>query len=197
MTFATPVNPFILPSIVGCIILLPELTLLMTRHSRPHSATAEDRSSLIYLWGTILASILLAIPFAYYQIPLSLQFELEGPGLFFTFLTLLIGFLLRGWSIHTLGQFFTVNVALHKKHRLVTDGPYALIRHPSYTGLLLEFLALALTYQNAISLCIIMLPAFIVLLQRITIEERLLEDTLGEEYQSYQHQTCVLFPFLY
>jgi protein-S-isoprenylcysteine O-methyltransferase Ste14 len=152
---------------------------------------------LIYLWGTILASILVAIPLAYYQIPLSLQFELDGPGMVFTFIALLIGFLLRWWSIRTLGQYFTVNVASHKVHRLVTDGPYALIRHPSYTGLLLEFLALALTFQNALSLCIILLPAFIALLQRILIGERLLEDTLGDEYRSYRHQTCVLFPFLY
>lgn len=197
MVNATQLNPFILPSIVGCIILIPELALLITRHSRTHSATAADRLSLVFLWSIILSSIVVAIPFAFFQIPQLLHFELDVSGIVLMFVTLCSGLILRCWSIRTLGEFFTVNVAFHQKHRLVSRGPYAWIRHPSYTGLILEFFALALTYQNVISLCIIMLPTLYALLQRITIEERVLEEALGEEYRSYQHQTAVLFPFLY
>ena len=44
------------------------------------------------------------------------------------------GGLLRVWCHRTLGRFFTWQVAVRDGHRLVTDGPYALARHPSYTG---------------------------------------------------------------
>ena len=45
------------------------------------------------------------------------------------------GALLRKWCYVTLGRLFTFEVSIMPKHQLVVSGPYAWIRHPSYTGL--------------------------------------------------------------
>jgi protein-S-isoprenylcysteine O-methyltransferase Ste14 len=42
----------------------------------------------------------------------------------------------RLWAFQTLGRHFTFELALLKNHELITKGPYAIVRHPSYTGLL-------------------------------------------------------------
>src|SRR4051794_37745232 len=134
----TPMHPAILACTVGFLVLAPELVLLITRFSRTKSAVRADRSSLLQLWSTILASLALAAPFGYFQAPEVFSFELGAVGLALTFGLLAAGLGLRWWAIRTLGKFFTVDVAVHKEHRLVTAGPYAWLRHPSYTGLLMQ-----------------------------------------------------------
>jgi len=50
--------------------------------------------------------------------------------------TLLItGGLFRLWAMNHLGRFFTFTLSIRERHQLITDGPYAIVRHPSYTGL--------------------------------------------------------------
>ena len=57
------------------------------------------------------------------------------------------GLILRWWAIITLGRFFTVDVTIEKDHELVERGPFRIVRHPSYTGVLLAFVGLALSLQ--------------------------------------------------
>ena len=52
---------------------------------------------------------------------------------------LLSGLTIRWSSIVTLGRLFTVDVAIRQDHALVQHGLYRLVRHPSYSGLLLAF----------------------------------------------------------
>ncbi|HEY4257482.1 MAG TPA: isoprenylcysteine carboxylmethyltransferase family protein [Candidatus Udaeobacter sp.] len=61
------------------------------------------------------------------------MFAFVGVVLFVT------GLLLRWWAIITLGRFFTVDVTIEKDHELVERGPFRMLRHPSYTGVLLAF----------------------------------------------------------
>ena len=44
------------------------------------------------------------------------------------------GAALRAWSIVTLGRFFQYQIRIQAEHRVVTNGPYRYVRHPSYTG---------------------------------------------------------------
>ena len=52
------------------------------------------------------------------------------------------GLILRWWAIIMLGRFFTVDVTIEKDHELVERGPFRIVRHPSYTGVLLAFVGL-------------------------------------------------------
>ncbi len=197
MTYESRPDPVLLTAIVMALILLPELIIHLVRQSSASSSKRVDDSSLASIWVTIVTAIVIAVPFGYYLIPESLFFQLDPTGVIVMFSIWLFGLLLRIWSIYTLGSFFSVNVAIHDEHRLIGSGPYALVRHPSYTGLLLELLALSLTYQHFISIALIMVPSFLVLMRRVRMEEKILVAHLGDEYRSYQQQTYFLLPYLF
>jgi protein-S-isoprenylcysteine O-methyltransferase len=58
---------------------------------------------------------------------------------------MLIGVALRSWAVRTLGRYFLPVVAVRADQQVVRDGPYRLIRHPTYSGALLTLLAFGLT----------------------------------------------------
>jgi protein-S-isoprenylcysteine O-methyltransferase len=112
-------------------------------------------------------------------------------------LVMLVGQLLRWWSMATLGRLFTVNVAIRADHRVVESGPYRYIRHPSYTAILLVHLGAALCLGNALSLFALLVPLTIGLLNRIRIEEDVLSSNFGESYREYMKRTKRLIPVIY
>ncbi|KAG2144797.1 hypothetical protein BD769DRAFT_1597754 [Suillus cothurnatus] len=59
--------------------------------------------------------------------------SITSPFLFGTLLIVIGGFI-RWWCFRTLGRFFTFKLSVRKGHQLVTSGPYAVVRHPSYAG---------------------------------------------------------------
>ena len=66
---------------------------------------------------------------------------IHTPWTFFEILAavgILGGSLLRLWAMQALGNFFTFEVTIRRKHRLITTGPYRWLMHPSYTGLVLS-----------------------------------------------------------
>src|SRR5690348_13756232 len=70
---------------------------------------------------------------------------LPGPGWWPLVLGAVVfaaGLALRAWAVKELGRFFKFTVVVQEEHRVVDTGPYRLIRHPSYTGLLLVELGL-------------------------------------------------------
>ena len=81
------------------------------------------------------------------------------------------GLVIRWTAILTLGSFFNTRVAIHQDHRLIRTGLYRLVRHPSYSGLLLVFLGLGFSLGNWLSVAVIVVPFFAVLLYRIQVEE--------------------------
>ncbi|KAI0794884.1 hypothetical protein C8Q75DRAFT_747858 [Abortiporus biennis] len=58
----------------------------------------------------------------------------------------LLGVLIRLWCYKTLGSMFTLELTIQPKHKLITQGPYAYVRHPSYTGMYLTILGTNLVY---------------------------------------------------
>lgn len=198
MHFEFSIKPAILPTLVGFFVLLRELTLLITKLSQKKSYQAADRSTLLNLWGVIILGMVLGAPYPFLKTGMeSFAYELSNVGISATFGILVAGIALRWWAIHCLGKFFTVDVAVHKNHKVINTGPYMLLRHPSYTGLLLQILAVAIAYQNLISVMMIMVPTTYVLMRRIRHEERILKRALGMEYRLYSRKTYSLLPFVY
>jgi protein-S-isoprenylcysteine O-methyltransferase Ste14 len=80
---------------------------------------------------------------------------------------------------------------------VIDSGPYRLIRHPSYTGILLIVTGVALCFGNFASVLVLALPNFALLMQRMHIEEAALSRALGESYQRYMSRTKRLIPGIY
>jgi protein-S-isoprenylcysteine O-methyltransferase len=176
-------------SMLGTLLGASELALALFKRSRTTESTT-DRYSLLLLWTVILASITVAVVTAPAATP-SRAAVLCGWALFVS------GACLRWYSIYHLGRFFTVDVQVGADHELVANGPYRFIRHPSYTGMLLEFSGFALCFDSWTSFLIITVPIMAAFLYRISIEESALESVLGERYVSYRAHTRRLIPFLY
>ena len=147
------------------------------------------------LWGVILGSIGLAIAFSilFRKADSKLLAHLAPvAGALFVG-----GLVLRWYAIFYLGPLFTVNVAIASDHRLIDSGPYRYTRHPSYTGALLAFLGLGISFGNWLSLLVAFVPTLLAFMRRISIEEKALCQALGDSYVGYIARTKRLIPFAY
>jgi protein-S-isoprenylcysteine O-methyltransferase Ste14 len=106
------------------------------------------------------------------------------------------GGVLRIWPVFVLGRRFSGLVAIQPGHTLVTSGIYAVIRHPSYLGLLINALGWALAFRSGVGVLLTVLLT-LPLLARIRSEEALLRTEFGEEYDQYCTRTWRLVPGLY
>src|SRR2546428_2419388 len=106
---------------------------------RRHGATRlrRDRGSGALIIFTVFVSIILAFSFGYAGIGM-LPDWVFYPGIFL----MLAGVLVRQWAIAVLGRFFSLTVRVAEDHLVVEKGPYRLVRHPSYTGVLITFVGL-------------------------------------------------------
>ena len=104
---------------------------------------------------------------------------------------------IRWTAIVTLGKSFSVNVAIHATQTLYKTGLYRLVRHPSYTGLLLVFVAIGLHTRNWVGLAIMLIPPGAALLYRIRVEEAALGQAFGQEYTDCSKATKRLLPGVY
>jgi protein-S-isoprenylcysteine O-methyltransferase Ste14 len=102
---------------------------------------------------------------------------------------------LRYWAFDRLGHQWAVHVdkPLGERH-LVTDGPYSLIRHPLYTGAILETLGLPLMVGSWIALCLAVVVFLPLEIQRAYFEERYLRRIFGSAYNGYVASTWAFFP---
>jgi protein-S-isoprenylcysteine O-methyltransferase Ste14 len=110
---------------------------------------------------------------------------------------LFAGTALRWAAIRSLWSYFTVNVSILEGQRVIKRGLYGVVRHPSYTGLLLRYLGFGLAFANWLSAALIFLPLLGATLYRIRVEEKALGEHFGEEYAAYASVTKRLVPGIY
>lgn len=99
------------------------------------------------------------------------------------------------WARFTLGGNWSGAIVLKEDHELVKTGPYALVRHPIYTGLLTMLLATFVLYARPIGFAAFAL-AFAALWGKLRREERLMTSHFPEEYPEYRRRTKFLIPFV-
>ena len=97
----------------------------------------------------------------------------------------------------TLGDYFSRKINVEKEQTLVSHGPYRLLRHPSYTGLFLLNLGVQLFISNFLGLLSGIIIILIVLIYRIKIEEKQMEDVIGDKYVKWKKSRKRLIPFIY
>src|SRR5438270_5744984 len=173
--------------LLGLVFLISELLLTVTRRSRSRTRTKQDRSTLRVVWLVIIVSVAAGIYVARHwpaaALPHARSFAVAGAVLF------VAGLLLRWWAIVTLGRFFTVDVTIEKDHELVERGPFRMVRHPSYTGVLLAFVGVGLSLGNWAALLVILVPIFVAFVRRMNVEEKALHRALGDRYVAYIRRT--------
>lgn len=105
----------------------------------------------------------------------------------------LVGLLFCVWARLTLGRNWSGTVALKQDHELITGGPYLLVRHPIYTGLLLAFLGtdLAIAQTRAVVAFLLILIALIL---KWRLEERWMHEQFGQAYADYAQRTPAIVP---
>ncbi len=108
-----------------------------------------------------------------------------------------LGLLLRWWSFVTLGKYFTVVLQASADQPVVDRGPYRLLRHPSYTGLLLAFVGGGLMLGNSVGAAGSVALVLLALLFRIRIEERALTAAVGTGYADFAAGRARLIPFVW
>lgn len=108
-----------------------------------------------------------------------------------------VGVLLRWWSFITLGTYFTVVLKTSSDQAVVDRGPYRVLRHPSYTGLLLAVVGCGLMLGNWVGALGSFSLVLAALVYRIRIEEHALTATLGAAYRAFASSRARLVPFLW
>jgi protein-S-isoprenylcysteine O-methyltransferase Ste14 len=99
------------------------------------------------------------------------------------------------WRSHAdLGDNWSVTLELKESHRLVTQGIYARIRHPMYTGLFLTAIAQALLCPNWIAGPAYFVAFGVLFALRVGPEEQMMRDRFGAEYDAYVARTNRLVP---
>lgn len=165
----------------------------VAKNSAP-AQSSESRSSrglhLAVLNGGVLLLILSVpglrhrfLPVSPLLTPLGLAIEIAG-----------IAFAI--WSRRHLGVNWSGEVRLACGHQLVRTGPYAHIRHPIYTGVLLMYLGVALV-SGEIHALIALAVIVLAYLRKISLEDKLLAENFGSDWDAWRRETWALAPPIY
>lgn len=112
---------------------------------------------------------------------------------YFGALLLLLGVGFAVWARFVLGRNWSGIVTVKEDHTLITRGPYAWVRHPIYTGILLALLGTAVTLGTVINL-VELVAVGLALWLKLRTEEKFMFETFGEQYTAYRQQVKALIP---
>lgn len=172
-----------------------EIYIAIATRTRKGGGKRLDRGSMAVLWITIVASITAAEWIAGANAP-----NMFGGARWLrtaAVVVMITGIAVRWTAILSLGRAFSANVAIRDSQKVYRKGLYRFVRHPSYSGMVLVFLAIALHERNWLAAAVVMIPTTLALLYRIRVEEAALHQAFGAEYASYCGETKRLIPGIY
>ncbi len=164
--------------------------------SRQRSVTVRGQRGAGLIWWAVLIVVLyLSYTGAFHRSLVLPLWPGSPPVMEAGFGLEVLGMCLAIWARSHLGAFWSSQVALREGHRVVDTGPYRLIRHPIYSGILLAMIGTFLMTDAPLWLVILAGYAVYVGWKALN-EERLLTRELGDEYVSYRSRTRMLIPWL-
>ena len=100
-------------------------------------------------------------------------------------------------AVKTLGKEWSLTARLVEGHQLATSGPYSLVRHPIYSGMLGMLLATGLAVSHWAALLVALILFLIGTTIRVRSEEKLLREAFGEQFETYARSVRAIVPGLY
>ncbi|MDX2646949.1 isoprenylcysteine carboxylmethyltransferase family protein [Streptomyces sp. PA03-1a] len=171
--------------VIGLYLLWTLLELRVTFRAAPRAGGGDDRGTMQWYGaarGAVVAAALFVAPW----------WQGWGPGQWFATAVFVCGAALRLAAIRRLGRFYSHKVRTLGDHEVVTDGPYRVVRHPAYSGMVLAHAGFVGVLANPLSVAAflaLLLPAVVL---RIRAEERALADLRG--YAAYARHRKRLIP---
>ena len=169
-----------------------------SKYNSKHIYRESKSSRLLHIIPLGIAFLLLILPnntIQWLDFQISPSNEREICFWFGIILTIFgLGFTV--WARQYLGKNWSGIVTIKEEHKLITKGPYQIVRNPMYSGLLLAFIGTAIARGNMqalIAICIVI----VTLLRKIKIEEHVLLSQFGEVFLRYKTQTKALIPLIY
>lgn len=154
----------------------------------------EGPAHILHVLPTTLA--LLVIFYSHYFSYLGATVYKTAALAWLGILVTLAGHLFCVWARIHIGKYWSGTVAIKHDHKIVDTGPYAFVRHPIYTGVLVATLGSALAAGTALAfVCVFVM--ILTYLPKWKREEDIMLEEFGQSYADYMKRTKTIIPYVY
>ncbi len=194
--------PEVLPTLVFAIVMLCWFGFgwILLFHRKPASAADQTRDPSSHI-GFFLQVLSYALVWFWRREAFTLVAP-EHPAISIAVATVAVGAAVGSvWiimaAIETLGEEWSLTARVLEGHRLATSGPYAVVRHPIYTGMLGMLIATGLAVSPWQSILFALAAFSIGTTIRVRSEERLLSRAFGSDFEDYARRVPAIIPGLW
>lgn len=179
---------------VAFVVIAAAIILDFAAYHRQDRAVARSGTSLVET-GTMAAFFV-----AYYAVlraglgGIALAGPWRTAGVVIGLVLVVAGVVFNVWGRVLLGSSWANQIRIYEDQRLITRGPYAVVRHPLYASLVWIFVGGSLVYANPVAL-VLALGVFVpMMVVRAYKEDALLAERFGEDHRAYRARTGMLLP---
>lgn len=190
--FANPARTLALAALVLRALSLPWYPAAAPRNR----ALAGKRVAEPFFFAPIFAGALMSLLSPYFDRRGLLTFPWPEGMRYVGACVFLVGLIVASWAQWKMGRLFSGYLIIQRGHHLITDGPFAWVRHPRYAGLILVFTGYPIIFRS-ITGALGGLMCAIMFFIRIPREEALLAGEFKQEWKAYASKTARLFPGVY
>ncbi|SRR6266487_1553189 len=174
--------------------ILFAVIFLFPRKQAPGKSKKGEPASIIgvILQGIALGLVWLRRPPLTPILPLGVWFEIFAAVL--AVLLVIASLWLMSVAVHALGKHWSMQARVLEDHALIRHGPYRIVRHPIYTGILGLLIATGLTWTHWIGFVTSILFFGIGTMIRVRSEEKLLREQFGAAFDDYKRKVPAVLP---
>lgn len=180
-------DPIVIVSAIVIVFLLNTQPKMDFDEAKQNRKTDKGTMFLI-LMTSVVGHIGTIIEWAYFSPLISIHLMIGG--VFF----LIFGLVFRIIAIRTLKSAFSSTIQIKEGQQLYAKGVYSVFRHPSYTGAWILLLGNGIMFQSYFGMAVLGVGMFLVYMKRIAVEEEVLKEQFGLEYEDYKKRTWKFLP---
>ncbi len=193
---------YALPTMVFAVVMLSWFAFVIVFVARKNPPSAPDsKRDRFSILGIALQGISYAIVWSVHRpffTPIAkMGKQLEIIVAVFTMIVAIGSVWFVSAAVRSLGRHWSIAARLVEGHKLVTEGPYRIVRNPIYTGMFGMLVATGLAISHWIGLLIAIVVYVVGTLIRVHSEEKLLREAFGAEFEAYARRVPAVVPFLF